>query len=186
MKKTGLLLALLFVWNTILAQGTTKISGHEFFNSITVGDEKLELNGGGLREKYFFDLYIAALYLKNKNSDASKIIAKNEEMSISIKIISSKVTNEKLLESMKEGFENASDGKATKEEMKKFRGFFTEDLKIGDKINLEYVPNKGLQVRKNSKLLGTIESLEFKKALFSIWLGSNSVDSGLKKGLLGK
>jgi hypothetical protein len=186
MKKTGLLFAVLLAGSTIFAQNTTKIYGHEFFNSITVGNEKLELNGGGLREKYFFDLYIAGLYLKNKSTDASKIISKNEEMAISIKIISSKVTKEKLLESMSEGFENASEGKATKEEMKVFRGFFTENLKIGDKINLEYVPNKGLSVRKNSKIIGTIESLEFKKALFSIWLGSNCVDSDLKKELLGK
>jgi hypothetical protein len=186
MKKITFLFGILLISNILVAQNTTKIYGHEFFKTISAGSEKLELNGGGLREKYFFDLYIAALYLKEKNSDASKIIAKNEEMTISIKIISSKVTKEKLLESMSEGFENASEGKATKEEMKKFRGFFTEDLKIGDKINLEYIPNKGLSVRKNSKIIGTIESLEFKKALFSIWLGSNCVDSGLKKELLGK
>jgi hypothetical protein len=186
MKKTTLLFAIILSGTMFFAQNTSKIYGHEFFNTITVGSEKLELNGGGLREKYFFDLYIAGLYLKNKSADASKIISKNEEMAISIKIISSKVTKEKLLESMSDGFENASDGKATNEEMKKFRGFFTENLKIGDKINLEYLPNKGLIVRKNSKIIGTIESLEFKKALFSIWLGSNCVDSGLKKELLGK
>jgi hypothetical protein len=77
-------------------------------------------------------------------------------------------------------------GKATKDEIEKFKGFFDDTFKIGDKINLEFIPNKGLLVKKNGKLIGTIENIEFKKALFSIWLGSNCVDNGLKKELLGK
>lgn len=186
MKKTILLFGILLSASTFFAQNTTKISGHDFFKTITVGDEKLDLNGGGLREKYFFDLYIAALYLKDKNSDASKIISKNEEMAISIKIISSKVTREKFIETVKEGFAKASAGKASKEEIKKFTGFFDDAFKIGDKINLEFVPGKGLLVKKNGKLIGTMENIEFKKALFSIWLGSDCVDSTLKEGLLGK
>lgn len=185
MKKV-IIMAFLFVQSINFAQSTTKISGQQFFNSITVGSEKLELNGGGLREKYWIDLYVAALYLKNKSSDASKIINKHEEMAISIKLVSDKVTREKFIETVKEGFEKATAGKASKEEIKKFTGFFTDSFKNGDKINLEYVPNKGLEVKKNGKLLGTVEGLEFKKALFSIWLGSNTVDETLKNGLLGK
>jgi hypothetical protein len=38
---------------------------------------------------------------------------------------------------------------------------------------------------KNGKMLGTIEGLEFKKALFGIWLGNNPADKDLKAGMLG-
>jgi hypothetical protein len=72
MKKTGFLFSILLAGSIIFAQNTTKISGDDFFKTITVGDEKLEFNGCGLCEKYLFDLYIAALYLKVKNSDAYK------------------------------------------------------------------------------------------------------------------
>ncbi|MGV3630787.1 MAG: chalcone isomerase family protein [Bacteroidota bacterium] len=169
-----------------LGQHTVKIQNVEFFKTITVGEQKLVVNGGGLREKYWFDLYVAALYLKTKSTDASRIINKHEEMAIYIKLVSDKVTREKFIETVREGFANATAGKATKEEIKKFTGFFTGEFKNGDKIYLEYIPEKGLQVEKNGKHIGTIEGLEFKKALFSIWLGSKTVDETLRDGMLGK
>jgi hypothetical protein len=184
--KTGFFSVILFVCLGLNAQETTKIEGQQFYKSITVGDEKLVLNGGGLREKYFIDLYVAALYLKEKSTDASKIINKHEEMAISIKLVSDKVTREKFIETVKEGFAKATSGKATKEEINQFTSLFTDEFKSGDKINLEYDPEKGLIVKKNGKVLGTIKNLEFKKALFSIWLGSKTVDEGLRDGMLGK
>ncbi|MES2589657.1 MAG: chalcone isomerase family protein [Bacteroidota bacterium] len=171
---------------SIFSQKTVTIENVEFFKSIKVGGENLIVNGGGLREKYWIDLYVAALYLKNKSSEASKIIQKDEEMAIYIKLVSDKVTREKFLETVKEGFANSTAGKATKEEIKKFTGFFTDEFKNGDKIYLEYIPNKGVQVKKNGKNIGEIESLEFKKALFSIWLGSKTPNVDLKNGMLGK
>jgi len=34
--------------------------------------------------------------------------------------------------------------------------------------------------------MGTVKGLDFKKALFAIWLGKKPADSGLKDGMLGK
>ncbi|NBW59877.1 MAG: chalcone isomerase, partial [Crocinitomicaceae bacterium] len=77
-------------------------------------------------------------------------------------------------------------GKATKEQISKFINSFTSAFKKGDKINFEYQPNKGVAVEKNGTQLCVIEGLEFKKALFSIWLGNVPADSNLKEGMLGK
>jgi len=184
--KIIILTLFIYLSTALFSQNTVVIAGQQFFKSISVGGENLVLNGGGLREKYWIDLYVAALYLKNKNTDASKIIHKDEEMSIHIKLVSDKVTREKFLETVKQGFENSSAGKASKEEIKTFCNFFSEEFKNGDKIHLEYIPSKGLQVKKNGSVKGTMEGLDFKKALFSIWLGNNPPDANLKAGLLGK
>lgn len=184
--KIGILLTVLLLAGPLCAQNTVAIAGQQFFKSITVGNETLVLNGGALREKYWFDLYVAALYLKNKNSDGTKIIHQNDEMAIHIKLVSGKVTREKFLETVKEGFAKATAGKASKEEIKEFCAFFSDEFKNGDKIHLDYIPNKGLQVKKNGIMRGSIPGLEFKKALFSIWLGNNPPDENLKAGLLGK
>lgn len=176
----------LTLFSQLSAQNTTTVAGHQFFKLITVGNEALVLNGGGLREKYWIDLYVAALYLRTKNADGNKIIHKDEEMAIHIKLVSDKVTREKFLETLKEGFEKASAGKVTKEDIKTFSSFFSDEFKSGDKIHLDYIPSKGLQVKKNGSLKGTIQGADFKKALFSIWLGSNPPDETLKAGLLGK
>jgi hypothetical protein len=185
MKKI-IFLSLIFLAFKLNAQSTKTISGVKFPTNTTVGTKELVLNGGGLREKYFFDLYVAALYLKAKSNEAGKVVYNDAEMAIHIKIVSDKVTREKFIETVKEGFATVTHGKATKDQINKFTGFFSDDIKKGDKIHLEFVPGTGLQVKKNGTLKGTIAGLEFKQALFSIWLGDKPVDDDLKKELLGK
>ncbi|MDX1653215.1 MAG: chalcone isomerase family protein [Brumimicrobium sp.] len=162
------------------------VAGVSFPVKMKINDEIVVYNGGGLREKYFFDLYVCALYLKEQSMDAKKIINANEEMSIRLKIVSDKVTRDKFVETVKEGFGTASEGKATDQEIKNFMDFFKGEFKIGDDIILIYKPNAGIVVYKNGKELGTQKGLEFKKALFSIWLGDTPADKNLKKAMLGK
>jgi len=96
MKKLNLMLILFLGFQ---AFGQTKtISGVKFPLTEKIGKNELVLNGGGLREKYWMDLYVAALYLEAKTTDACKVIYGTEEMAIHIKIISSSVTRERFLE----------------------------------------------------------------------------------------
>ena len=182
--KNLILILFFFIGIESFAQ-TKTINGVKFPLTEKIGKNELVLNGGGLREKYWMDLYVAALYLEAKTTDASKVIYGTEEMAIHIKIISSSVTRERFLESVNEGFANAT-SKASAEDKKKFIGFFSDEFKIGDVIHFDYTPEKGLKVTKNGVVKGTIPGYDFKKSLFSIWLGSKPADENLKKGMLGK
>ena len=51
---------------------------------------------------------------------------------------------------------------------------------------LHYAPNTGVTVSKNGAVQGTVQGVAFKRALFSIWLGNNPVDAGLKTKLVGR
>lgn len=187
MKKFAVVLFFLFgigVTSTFAQKRT--VAGITFPPKITVNSKNLIYNGSGLREKYTFDLYVAALYLPRPSMDAGKVITDNSEVAIHIEIVSSKVTKDKFVETVKEGFGKASHGKATSDEVKEFMAFFSSEFKVGDKIHLEYSPGVGVTVLKNEKKIGVMKGLEFKKALFSIWLGSSPADKGLKSDLLGK
>lgn len=181
------LLALLFVGLSVslYAQNRT-VSGETFPAQLDVKGTKLIFNGAGLREKYTLDLYVAALYLPKQTSDANKVINTNETQAINIKIVSNKVTREKFNETVKEGFEKVTEGKATSAQISKFQGFFSAPIKKGDDIQIIYKPGKGTAVIINGSYKGLVEGSEFKKALFSIWLGSKPADSGLKNEMLGK
>jgi hypothetical protein len=48
------------------AMAQTKISGNVMPNVMKVGGEYLKMNGGGIREKMFIDLYVGVLYLQEK------------------------------------------------------------------------------------------------------------------------
>jgi hypothetical protein len=123
------ILVLLFTVVGLTAFSQTKtVAGVKFATTTKVNGKTLNMNGGGLREKYWIDLYVAALYVENKTTDAGKIIYADDEQAIHIKIISGSVTRDRFVESVKEGFSNANHGKATSEQIKKFIGFFNEDI----------------------------------------------------------
>jgi len=188
MKKIILLMTVLSVVSIGWSQTkkTKEFHGVTFYTETTINEEEVVINGAGVREKYFMDMYVAALYLKKKSTDASKIITADEEMGIHIKIVSSMVTRDKFKTAVTEGFKNATSGKATQEEQKKFMTCLSEEFKSGDKIYFDYVPSKGLKIYKNGDLKGTIPGLDFKKALFSIWLGTSPAQESLKNEMLGK
>jgi len=187
MKLLGLtfILFVIFSFTNANAQKRT-VAGVTFPAKTTVDGATLLYNGSGLREKYTFDLYVAGLYLKRPSMDAGKVMNDDAAMGIYIELVSNKVTKDKFVETVKEGFGKASHGKATEAEIKKFMGFFKSEFKKGDKIDIEYSPGSGVTVKKNGTSLGSVEGLEFKKALFSIWLGTKPADASLKDAMLGK
>ena len=69
--------------------------------------------------------------------------------------------------------------------MAAFKAFFSAEIKNKDDILLIYRPNVGVQVMINGSFKGKVEGLEFKKALWSIWLGNAPADVKLKKKMLG-
>ncbi len=183
-----LLTCIAFVFGLTLSVNAQDIQSHgvSFPAKIKIGDAVVKYNGSGLREKYFIDLYVGALYLKSQSSNASSIINANEEMCIRIKLVSDKVTREKFVSSVDEGFSNSTTGAATKTEIAAFKKSFSKPFKSGDDIILLYKPGIGVQVVVNGEKLGTHKGLEFKKALWGIWFGGNPADKGLKDAMLGK
>lgn len=185
MKNLLLITALVFGLNL---NAQTKVNGIVMPNVVKVAGKYLKINGAGVREKMFLDLYIGALYLETKTKDANKIINDNALMSIKIRVISSMVTRENMEEAIREGFRKATKGKTDgiKNQINTLinKGFAGE-IEKGDVFDLDYIPGKGVSLKKNSKELVVIPGLEFKKALFGIWLCADPADSKLKQKMLG-
>ena len=100
------LIGMAFLLFSTLGMAQTKISGNVMPNVMKVGTEYLKMNGGGIREKMFLDLYVGVLYLQEKTTDASAIINGDKPMAVKIKIISGMVDNENFEEAIREGFDN--------------------------------------------------------------------------------
>lgn len=157
-------------------------------DTITAGKEQLVLNGAGLRKKYFVKVYAGGLYLRTKEGDAKKIINADEPMAIRMQFIYDGVSGKELVDAWNEGFANATMGNTgtIKESVDTFNSFFTEEARKGDVYDIIYTPGEGVHVSIKGKLMGIIRGLDFKKALFAIWLGEKPVDNSLKQGMLGK
>lgn len=168
------------------SQAQTKINGITFQDNYTVGKEKLVLNGGGTREKYFMDMYVGGLYLTEKNKDADKIIAADASMVMRICIVSGLISSEKMTEAVEEGFKKSTDGHPEKyrAQIDKFKGAFSDEIKKADVFDIVYSAQK-VSVYKGGKLKAEIEGLDFKKVLFGMWIGKNPVQDSFKEELLG-
>jgi len=152
------------------------------------GYKNLILNGQGTRDKFFIDLYVGGLYLKEKSSNSQTIINADEEMNIRLHIVSSLITSKKMEDGTREGFNKATHDniEPIKEKIETFLAVFMEEIKENDIYDFLYIPSVGVQIYKNNELKKTIASLEFKKALFGIWIGENPAQDSLKENMLGK
>lgn len=188
MKKQIIALMFFVVLAYAPSQAQKVVSGVKLDAKITVEDQDLILNGAGIRQKLWFDLYVGSLYLEKKSSNANEIINSKEAIAIRLDVLSSMVTSKKMVAALDEGLVNSTNNNTAplKDKITKFKGFFKEELKVGDKFIIAYLPSEGVVFFKNGVKKGVIEGYEFKKALFGIWLCDKPADKDLKKGLLGK
>ena len=157
--------------------------------TMKAGDASVSLNGAGIRKKLFFKLYVGGLYLTTKSSDAKAISNADEAMAVKLEITSGMISSENMSEAINEGFENSTGGNTAplKDKIGQFVDTFKKsEIVEGNVFDIVYVPGTGVQSFKNGKLQSTIEGMDFKKALFGIWLGDKPADDDLKEAMLGK
>jgi hypothetical protein len=150
-------------------------------------DTRLVLNGAGIREKFFMDIYIGALYLPVKTSDAGAILSDTGPASVLLHFLYKEVSRNKITNGWNDGLEantSPAEMKALKPDLEKFNSLFLT-VRKGDVIRIDYQPGTGTEVRINGKWRGTVEGEAFFRALLKIWLGSSPVGKDLKAGMLG-
>ncbi len=154
----------------------------------SANSEVLKLNGMGLREKLWIDVYVGSLYLAKPSNNVADILSQPNALRIQLNFVYSEVTSKKLIKTWKEGFEkNQSKEKlqTLQSKIDRFYSFFEESAMKTDQYVIDYVPGQGTNVTKNNVLLGNIDGEDFKNALVEIWLGNHPADKKLKKGMLG-
>jgi uncharacterized protein (DUF2147 family) len=171
-------------FSTVFSYAQTKV-GNVGFNDVDIFDSvELMLNGAGSTQK----LYAMALYLDfevDGVEDGVLVAEKDITMAITIKIISS-ITDHKFKNIIRNGLERATDGNSylLENQIRDFLNLLPDQINKFDIYKILYTKGGKLTLYKGKKLLGTINSKEFKKALFKIWLGENPIDIQLKKDLL--
>lgn len=184
MKNLLLLIMAVVVSSTAVAQ--KKVGGVILPATQEFQEKTLHLNGAGVREKLWIDLYAAGLYLEQKNKNAQEILNSEKPMAIKLHIVSKLITSDKMVEAVTEGFEKSTNGNTApiRDEINTILSFFKEDIKKNDIFDLVYVPTRGIVAYKNGKEKGVVKGKEFKKALFGIWLSNRPADDDLKSELL--
>jgi hypothetical protein len=184
-KRLSAVLFLILV--TTSPAGALEVAGITMPDSMETEQARLVLNGAGVRSKWFMKLYVGGLYLKEKHQDAQRIMAADEPMGIRLHIISSLITSEKMEKATREGFEKSTEGNTSplEAEIEEFIAVFKAKIHEDDIYDLIYTPGKGVEVSKNKVCQCLIEGLDFKQALFGIWLCDQPAQESLKREMLG-
>lgn len=161
-----------------------QLAGVTMPDTVSVGGTNLVLNGMGLREKYFFDIYVGALYLPAKTTDASKAINSDEPKRIVMHFVYSSVPADKVHETFDSGFAGVAGHEAYQDRIDTLKGWMT-DFTTGDVVTYDYVPGTGTTVTVKGATKGTIPGADFMKGLWTVYLGPKPPTAALKSGMLG-
>ncbi len=164
-----------------------EVAGVNVPETVQVQGHTLKLQGAGVRKKFFFKVYVGALYLANPSPDAARAVRADEPKRISMFFVRS-VGEDKLRKAFEEGFFKAAQERldTLRERIDRFLGFFAGGVRKGQAVHLTYLPGTGTVVSIGGRELGTIPGRDFMEALWGIWLGDVPADHGLKKAMLGR
>ncbi len=156
-------------------------------NQITVANTTLVLNGMGIREATVFnvDVYVAGLYVEHRSNNGAAIAASNETKRLVLRFVRD-VERDDLTNAWDEGFRRNAGGNlaALQPRIARLNGWM-RGVHVGDELTFTYLPGAGVRVHVGSSARGIIEGDDFARVFFSIWLGSNPPNAGLRRGLLG-
>lgn len=163
------------------------ISGIQVADTMMLENQSLQLNGAGVRSKFFMDLYVGSLYVPSQASSTVAVLEAPIAV-IRLDITSGMITAEKMRDAITEGFELATAGNTTdiQPQIDEFMALFNEEIKQGDQFTFAASKVQGVTAFKNGQEQATIAGEMFRQALLKIWLGDKPAQKNLKEAMLGK
>ena len=169
--------------------GAREVAGVTVEERITTSNgDSLLLNGAGLREKLWVDVYVGSLYLPTISRDIAEIYSNQGAYRIQMDFVYKVVSRDNLIEAWQEGFENnqkAETLQTLQADLERLYAMFEGDAVKGDQFIFDYSPGKGVSIIINGTQVGQIEGRVFKDALLDIWLGNKPADKDLKRAMVG-
>ncbi|HSS78569.1 MAG TPA: chalcone isomerase family protein [Thermoanaerobaculia bacterium] len=177
--------ALLSLLLTVPA-GAATLAGVTLPDKAEVKGQSLVLNGIALRTKFFIKVYVAGLYVAQKEKSAAKILAADSPRRQVLHFLYG-VSKTQMCDAWNDGLA-ANTPNAPAEVKKEFAALcgWMEAIEKGKELVLTYIPGEGTQVEVNGKLKGTLNGKAAADAVLSTWIGPKP-DPGqdFKKALLG-
>ena len=153
------------------------------------GAAALPLNGAGVRTRFFFRVYVGALYLDKKTASGAAVISNAGAKRVALHMLR-ELSAEQFVNALEDGLKNNHSAEQLAKldaPVRQLRVLFgaVKTAKPGDVIFIDYLPGQGTRVTVNGNVRGVIAGEDFNRALLRIWLGDNPADGDLKAGMLG-
>jgi hypothetical protein len=166
-----------------------EVSGVQLPDKTQVESRDLVLNGAGLRKRFFIGVYVIGLYLPEKKSDATAVLALPGPKRVSIRMLRD-VGADTFAEALVEGLKanhSPVDFQALEPRVQALTGIMAQvkEAKKGMAIALDWTGD-ATRVTIDGRAAGQpIAGEDFYRALLRIWLGEHPVQEDIKQHLLG-
>jgi len=182
MKRFVAMVALLLLAANVQALEMAGVSVPE---TASVDGRPLRLNGCGIRQKFFIDVYLGALYTAHRVTSLEACRKAPGDKLVRMTFLYKKVDREKIVAAFSEGFAQNAPELSRAAAVQEFLALFTADFLRGDLVELEVGEDGGVVVRHNGRVLGNVDSRSLGEGILAIFLGEHPADEELKEGMLG-
>ncbi|HET8868852.1 MAG TPA: chalcone isomerase family protein [Aquabacterium sp.] len=165
------------------------LEGQQFERTMGLADRNLRLNGLGLRGVAWIKAFVAGLYLPAPSKDAAQVLAMPGPKRIRLKIMLNAPSHE-LTRSLVGRIEDHESEAVRVRLGDRLTGLASlidsvGDLKPGDTLDLDFIPDKGVSLRFNDKVVGQpVSGDDLYRCVLKIFVGDHPVDRRMKEGLL--
>lgn len=172
------------------AAHAAEVSGIELPDQVQVESTPLQLNGAGVRKKFFFSVNVVGLYLPEARRTTAEVLALPGPKRVTLVMLRD-VSAEQFIDALRDGLNNntpAEDLERLAPKIAAFEGMLRnlEEVQEGDVVYLDYLPQSGTRLTVNGDVQSElIEGADFYAALLRSYLGERPADSKLKRALLG-
>lgn len=164
----------------------SEIAGVQIPDRLEIGDERVVLNGSGIRTKFFFKIYIGSLYVTRPATSEDEVMKTVGPKMIRMDFLYDRVDREKIVAAFADGFNDNSPGLSAEPITKQFLAAFDADFVAGDRVDLLFAGDGTVTVRHNDRLLFSKVSRSLAQGLLLVYLGPDPADAELKAGMLGQ
>ena len=171
--------------------GATTVDGIRVANTAEVGGTQLVLNGAGLRTKFFFHVYVGALYLRTRTTDRVRALTDPGPKRLSM-TLTRNLNAGQLIDALRQGIarndspaEQARIAPKVTAMIDLMRTF--GEAKNGDLIAIDFLPDGTTRFSLNGRPEGApIAGRNFQRGLLAVWLGGNPEQVTFQRALLGR
>ncbi len=187
---TGVCLAAAMSATWFAGAHAATLEGQQFEDTVVLGQQKLQLNGLGLRGVAWLKAFVAGLYVSTPSSDAASLLAETGPRRLRLKIMLQAPSSE-LTKSLLRRVKRHETPEAQARLADRLTQFAQQldslgELMPGDVVDMDYLPGKGLVLSRNGKAAGKpVVGDDLYRAVLQIFVGEHAIDPRMKQGLLG-
>lgn len=166
------------------------LDGQQFDDTTVLSERTLRLNGLGLRGVAWVKAFVAGLYLPAPTRDGVQVLTMPGPKRLRLKIMLDAPSHEltKSLTSRIARNEPEAAQVQMADRLTRLASHLDSmgDLRVGDTVDIDFVPEQGTVLRLNERVVGTsVAGEDLYRSVLKIFVGDKPVDKRLKEGLLG-